>query len=241
MQYASTCLTFLKYQINIYMKCVIAVCSLKPNPTESKTKVLADYFVSLMEEQGVECEMYYMADLYDQYQPGVDIVDSDDDPDAMTKLMQSVLNADMFVIATPIWWGGHSSLAQTIIERFTYFDDWAIKNNVNPLYGKTFGVIITGGIDGYQHVMGNMYNFATNLGFTIVPDGYANFTGKEKSEILKDEKTLDTAKRLAKNLYLWSKLMVDSNIGVESQAETIERSGEIASDSLRDQDMVDNQ
>lgn len=219
------------------MKCVVAVCSLKIDSAESNTRVLADYFVSLMQKQGVECEVFYMAEQHKNYDPGVDVNNNAGEPDAMTQLMSAVIAADMFVIATPIWWGLHSSLAQAIVERFTYFDDWAIQNNLNALYGKTFGVIVTGSNDGVQHIMGNLYNFAVNLGFTIPPDSYVSYLGDGGSDILKDQETVDTAQRFARNLTLWSKLLKQNNVAFAAQKDIIKRSGDIAADSLRDQQM----
>ena len=220
------------------MKCVVAVCSLKINSSESNTGILTDYFVSLMEKQGVKCEVFYMADMHKNYDPGVDANNNSGKPDAMTELMNAVVDADMFVIATPIWWGLHSSLAQAIVERFTYFDDWAIKNNLNALYGKSFGVIVTGASDGVQHIMGNLYNFANNLGFTIPPDSYVSYLGDGGADILKDKETVDTAKRFARNITLWTELMKKNNIAAVAQKDVIERSGEIAADSLRNDRMV---
>jgi multimeric flavodoxin WrbA len=219
--------------INNIMKCVIASCSLKINPSNSNTQILTEYVVSLLEQQGVESEVFYLAEMHKNYDPGVDVNNNNGDPDAMTELMNAVLAADIFIIATPIWWGLHSSLAQAVVERLTYFDDWAIENDFNALYGKSFGVIITGASDGVQQIMGNLYNFAVNLGFTVPPDSYVSYLGDGGKDILQDQETVDTAKRFAQNLVIWTKLMKDNNIGFESQKNVIKRTGDVAADSLK--------
>jgi multimeric flavodoxin WrbA len=215
------------------MKCIIASCSLKPSAGSSNTQILVDHVVDLLEQQGVNCEVFYLAEQHKNYDPGVDVNNNSGEPDAMTELMNAVLTADMFIIATPIWWGLHSSIAQAVVERFTYFDDWAIENDLNALYGKSFGVIVTGASDGVQHIMGNLYNFANNLGFTIPPDSYVSYLGDGGDAILKDTETLNTAKRFARNLVMWTKIMKDSNIGFESQKTVIKRTGMIAGSSLK--------
>ena len=219
--------------INNNMKCVIASCSLKIKSSESNTQILVDHVVDLLESQGVESEIFYIAENHKNYDPGVDVNDNNGDPDYMTQLMNAVLAADMFIIATPIWWGMHSSLAQAVVERLTYFDDWAIENDLNALYGKSFGVIITGSNDGVQQIMGNLYNFANNLGFTIPPDSYVSYLGDGGKDILKDSETLETAERFTRNLVLWTQLMIDGKIGFTAQKKLIKRSGTIASDSLK--------
>jgi len=215
------------------MKCVIASCSLKANAQGSNTQILVDHIIDLLEGQDVDCDVFYIAKYHKKFDPGVDIVNNSKKPDYMTRLLKAVLDADMFIIATPIWWGGHSSLAQSVVERMTYFDDWAIKNDVNALYGKSFGVIITGSNDGFQHIMGNLYNFANNLGFTIPPDSYVSYSGDGGKDILKDKDTLESAKRFTRNITLWTKLMKDNNISREAQKEMIGRSGTVAADSLK--------
>jgi hypothetical protein len=81
--------------------------------------------------------------------------------------------------------------------------------------------------------MGNLYNFANNLGFTIPPDSYVSYLGDGGDAILKDTETLNTAKRFARNLVMWTKIMKDSNIGFESQKTVIKRTGMIAGSSLK--------
>ena len=81
-------------------------------------------------------------------------------------MIKTVLfDMDGVIFATPIWWGGHSCHIQAIIERMDFIDEWSIVNKYKPMYGKVFGDIVSGSGDGFQHIHGNCYNFATMLGF----------------------------------------------------------------------------
>lgn len=202
--------------INKSMKALIIMGSLKSQVKDSNSAYLSEIAKQRLLEQGfVDVELVNLRDL--TYDPGVSNV-GDHGADDMTVLLAKTLEVDCVVLATPIWWGLHSSLIQSFMERMCFFDNYAIETNINPMYGKTFGVIVSGSDDGFQQITGLLLNFATNLGFTVPPDAVLPSTQQSTEEIDTDERTQQHLEIFARNLYQWTSLLKTSNIGKTSQA-----------------------
>ena len=153
-----------------------------------------------------------MAD-YD-IRPGVYTkVDSDDWPQIYEKIMV----ADIVIFATPVWWGIQSSLIQRVIERLDKIYDEIMETGKSRLTNKVAGIIITGDSDGAEHIIGNLANFFSALGFTFPPfgtltvlwPGLRKKSDKNKEEILKyfDDNYGSTAKKAAQNLAFMADLL----------------------------------
>lgn len=151
--------------------------------------------------------------------------------DDITRLLRMILDYDGLILATPVWWGVHSSVCQMFMERMTYFDDQAIRSQFHPIYGKIFGSIITASGDGHQHTMGIMYNWAVNLGFTVPPDAYVNHSGsgqQTENQIANNTNTQTQILRLATNMRLWSECLQLHKTGWKAQTKDNLRVGELA-------------
>lgn len=46
------------------------------------------------------------------------------------------------LFATPIWWGGRSSLMQRVIERMDAFDEGTVPGGRDILLGKVAGIVL---------------------------------------------------------------------------------------------------
>src|ERR1700722_3000058 len=77
--------------------------------------------------------------------------------------------ADVVIFATPIWWGGRSSLMQRVIERMDALDEEYIANGRSALLNKVAGVVITGSEDGAQATLGSIMEVLTFMNFTLPP------------------------------------------------------------------------
>lgn len=90
-----------------------------------------------------------------------------DPTDEMTKLYEALVHwADVVIIATPIRWGGASSLYYKMAERLNSVQNQITIKNKVLIQKKTFGLIVTGGQDNIQAVAGQMLTFFGELGFT---------------------------------------------------------------------------
>ena len=147
---------------------------------------------------GDECEIVTMRDLkYDAATKDVD--------DELKPYIMDIFKSDGIVFATPIWWGGHSSHIQSMFQRLDPIYSWGKDNKFQPFYNKVFGTLVSGGGDGFQHIHGNCYNFATNLGFTIPPSCNIESKAQGMDEIVKDEQTLEQVKNCAINMSTWAR------------------------------------
>jgi multimeric flavodoxin WrbA len=146
------------------MKAIILLGTLKKTGL-SHTETLCEFLAQRLRMGGVECDTVKL--LNHRILPGAytDMGNGDEWPGIFDK----VRGSDMILIATPIWWGGHSSLVQGVIERLDEVHDHMLAGHVSALDGKVAGIVITGDSDGAQHVIGNLCNFFNALGVTVPP------------------------------------------------------------------------
>lgn len=200
------------------MKATIFLGSLKRKQSDSNSARLARMVEKKLLERGFkEVELFNLRTL--EYEPGVDNVTEEGQADGMTQALAKVLDSDCVIFATPIWWGIHSSIIQALMERMCYYDDFAIKTAISPLYGKTFGAIISGSDDGFQQVTGLLLNFATNMGFTVPPDAIVPSVMQDASDMRRDERTQQHIELFARNMAAWTQILKKRKIGAEVQAE----------------------
>ena len=200
------------------MKATIFLGSLKSKQSDSNSATLARMVEKQLLERGFkEVNIFNLRNL--DYEPGVDIKTESGEADGMTEALAQVLASDCVIIATPIWWGVHSSLVQAFMERMCYYDDFAIKTAISPIYGKTFGAIISGSDDGFQQVTGLLLNFATNMGFTVPPDAVVPSVMQGRKDIRADERTQQHIALFARNMAAWTELLKRRKIGAEVQQE----------------------
>lgn len=206
-------------------RCIILSGSLKANENKSTSNYLSELVSDRLKEANIETEIVYLHDI--NITPGVER-EVDGKPDDFTDIIDKIKDADILIIATPIWWGIQSSLVQAAIERLTWFDDEALRTNKNLIYGKVFGCIISGADDGWQHVQGNLYNFASSIGFTIPPDAALSSSAQGKEEIDKDRDTKKSLERFCSNMIFWGKSLKQQNFHNGSQLFGYNKTGYIS-------------
>jgi len=204
------------------MKFLILNGSLTP-PKDSNTQRVIDRVIEEFDQYGVEVNEIVLRDL--DFEPGIDIVKLDGQPDEMTSVLKAVLEHDGLIMATPIWWGTYSSYIQAAMERIGYFDDWSIKNNVQPLYGKVFGCLISGGDDGWQHTYSQLFHFASYLGFTVPPDAFVSAVGPGDEDAASTKEFEELVRIFVRNQVSWTEALQKSNVGLIAQTRGGSRTG----------------
>ena len=136
--------------------------------------------------------------------------DADEWPEIALKLRA----ADVVIFATPIWWGGRSSLMQRVIERLDAFDEEYIAEGRSAFYNKVAGIVITGSEDGALSTMGTIMMVLTWMGFTLPPECAAYWVGEvgqppatDRDRRLKNQATPHMTKNLARNLLYYAHLL----------------------------------
>ncbi len=144
------------------MNAIILLGTLKENGT-SNTAALADFAAGYLKKEKIDCEIIRLA----EHEIGRGTYIRMEKPDGFPAIYKKILEADIVLFATPIWWNSHSSEIQRIIERLDEVYDIINEGKPSPLDGKLGGVIITGDSDGVEHVTGNIANFFCSIGITV--------------------------------------------------------------------------
>lgn len=190
---------------------LILNASLKHGRKPSNTGELAELVVANMKKLGKVTSKHIR--LADKIIPvGLGYKESKDDE--WPKIVAEIKKADVILFATPIWWSGHSSLMQRIIERFDAFDEDYLESSESVIYNKVAGIVITGHEDGALATMGTLMKALTWFGFTLPPECGAYWVGevgmpsdKDAQKRRANESTNTMAARLARNLVYYAQLL----------------------------------
>jgi multimeric flavodoxin WrbA len=138
----------------------------------------------------------------------------ENDADEWPEMAQKLREADIVIFATPIWWGGRSSLMQRVIERLDAFDEEYIAEGRSAFYNKIAGIVVTGSEDGALSVMGTIMMVLTWMGFTLPPECAAYWIGEvgqptstDRERRLANKATPHMAKNMARNLLYYAYLL----------------------------------
>lgn len=146
------------------MKATILLGTLKRSGL-SNTQTLCEFLARRMKRQDIQCEIIKLVD--HRILPGT--CSNMGKGDAWPAILKKVFDSDIVIFATPIWWGGHSSETQRVIERLDEIHDDILADKPSPLEGKVAGIVITGDSDGAEHVIGNISNFCNAVGLLVPP------------------------------------------------------------------------
>ena len=125
------------------LSAVFLSCTLKPSPAVSNTEALARKVIEWFDELDVSSEIIRVVDY--NVKPGV--TSDEGDGDEWPLILDKIKKADIIVIATSIWFGVRSSIAQLVIERLDGTYSERNERGQYPLYNKVAGVVITGNED----------------------------------------------------------------------------------------------
>lgn len=153
--------------------------TLNKSPATSNTDGLVKASKLLMEKHGVSVEVIRTID-YD-IATGVypDMREQGWANDEWAEsIYQKVLDADIVILAGPIWLGDNSSQMKKIIERL--YGNSSETNEAGQwiYYGKVGGCLISGNEDGIKHCAMNVLYSLQHIGFTIPPQADAGWIGE---------------------------------------------------------------
>ncbi|WP_445397885.1 flavodoxin family protein [Streptomyces sp. LE64] len=150
------------------------VCTLTPSPDRSSSDLLARQVMEELGSLGVEGEVVRIADHDVKAGVAVDLGDGD----AWPALREKVLAADILLLATPIWLGHPSSLAQRVLERLNADISETDDHGRQLPYGKVAAVAVVGNEDGAHHVSAELFQGLNDLGFTLAPGAVTYWVGE---------------------------------------------------------------
>src|SRR5688500_2952086 len=92
---------------------LVLACTLKPSPAPSSSVRLGEELLDALRKHGVDGSLVRVADLPVRFGVSTD----EGDGDAWPALRRQLLDADVLVLATPIWLGQPSSICKMVLER----------------------------------------------------------------------------------------------------------------------------
>jgi multimeric flavodoxin WrbA len=193
------------------LRVLVLNASLKHEPEISNTEEVANLVLGAMKKNAtVETEIIRLADK----NIPVGLKFKEDGADQWPEIAEKLRKADIVIFATPIWWGGRSSLMQRVIERLDAFDEEYIAEGRSAFYNKVAGIVITGSEDGALSTMGTMMMVLTWMGFTLPPECAAYWVGEvgqppatDRERRLQNKATPHMAMNLARNLTYYARLL----------------------------------
>ncbi|MGO1286333.1 MAG: flavodoxin family protein, partial [Brachybacterium sp.] len=148
-------------------------CSLTPSPEPSSSDLIARQLLEELEQHGVTTSSVRVVD--HDVKPGV-AVDMGAG-DAWPALYEKVLAADVLVLATPIWLGHPSSIAQRVLERLNG-DSETDEDGRPRVFDKVALIGIVGNEDGAHKVTADLAQGLNDVGFTLPAQGATYWVGE---------------------------------------------------------------
>ena len=150
-------------------------CSLKSSAEVSSTDKIIGEVLSALESHGVSSSgTVRVADR--NIRPGV--TSDEGDGDEWPEMHQKILDADIFVLGTPIWMGHPSSHAQRVLERLDAFLGETDPDGRMVSLDRVAIVAVVGNEDGAHHVAAELFQGLSDVGFTIPASGMTYWVGE---------------------------------------------------------------
>lgn len=131
-------------------------------------------------------------------------------------MRKKIMDADILVVATPIWMGQPCSVSKRVMERMDAILDDIDDEGRYPTFGKVAIVAVVGNEDGAHHVTAELYQALADVGFTIPGGSNTYWVGEAMgSQDYKDldetpKKVAEATKTLASNAAHLAKILKES-------------------------------
>ncbi|MEU6847389.1 flavodoxin family protein [Streptomyces sp. NPDC046716] len=156
------------------MRALSLVCTLNASPAPSSSQLLSEQISAELDKLGVTTETIRVADHDVRPGIGTDMGDGDDWP----ALREKVLEADILLLATPIWLGHPSSICQRVLERLNADSSETDEEGRPLLYGKVAAVAVVGNEDGAHKVSADVFQALNDVGFSLAPGAVTYWVGE---------------------------------------------------------------
>jgi multimeric flavodoxin WrbA len=199
------------------LKAVFVNCTLKRSPEVSNTEALCRKVIEWFDTMDVESEVLRVVDY--RVLPGV--TSDEGEGDEWPRILERIKAADILVLATPIWFGVRSSVAQQVIERLDGTYQERNEQGQYPLYNKVAGVVVTGNEDGAHAAAETTLFNLCHLGCAIPPNADTYWVGDAGPgpsyiEVGEDSAyTQRTTRWMAHNLVHLARILKDHPIPAE--------------------------
>ncbi|NYG55369.1 NAD(P)H-dependent oxidoreductase [Nocardioides perillae] len=156
------------------IRALVLVCTLKPSPSESSSELIGRRVLERLEAHGATGEVVRVVDHDVRFGVSTDEGDGDEWP----AIREKVLDADVLVLATPIWMGQPSSVAKMVLERLDAEISETDDEGRPLMYGKVAIVAVVGNEDGAHHSHAECFQALNDVGFTVPANGSTYWVGE---------------------------------------------------------------
>jgi multimeric flavodoxin WrbA len=153
-------------------------CTLKRSPEVSNTQGLIDISAEIMRRNDVHVDEIRAIDR--DIPSGVypDMTEHGAESDGWPEIQDLVMEANILVLATPIWLGEKSSVCTRAVERLYGYSAELNDKGQWSYYGRTGGCLVTGNEDGIKHCAMNVLYSLQHIGYVIPPQADAGWIGE---------------------------------------------------------------
>jgi multimeric flavodoxin WrbA len=160
------------------LKAVFFNGTLTKSPEPSHTEKLIKISQNIMEKHGVKTELIRTIDQDIAVGVWPDMREHGYKTDEWPEIFKRFMDADILVLAGPIWLGDNSSEMKKVIERLYACSSILNTDGQYAFYGKVGGCLITGNEDGIKHCAMNVLYSLQHLGYSIPPQADAGWIGE---------------------------------------------------------------
>ncbi len=161
------------------LKAIFFNGTLTKSPGSSHTGRLIKISQGIMQKHSIKTEVIRTID-HPDIATGVwpDMREHGWPKDEWPGIFKRVMDADILVLAGPIWLGDNSSQTKKVIERLYACSSILNDQGQYAFYGKVGGCLITGNEDGIKHCAMDVLYSLQHLGCTIPPQADAGWIGE---------------------------------------------------------------
>ncbi|MDZ4824862.1 MAG: flavodoxin family protein [Actinomycetota bacterium] len=160
------------------LRALFVNCSLKYDVHDSHTRRLLNRAAGIMRHEGVSVEIVHALEHEIAFGMEKDLTEHGRERDDWPGIQQKIVDADIFVLGTPIWLGVKSSVATLVVERmYAYSGDRNDKGQW-VYYGKTAGCVVTGNEDGVKACARDVLYAMQHIGYMVPPQADCGWIGE---------------------------------------------------------------
>ena len=161
------------------LRAVVLCCSLKPSPAPSSSELLGREVLAALADHDVTGEVIRVADRNVKFGVSVDEGDGDGWPAVRVR----ILEAQILVIATPIWMGQPSSVCKMVLERLDAELSEHDEQGRLLTFGKAAAVAVVGNEDGAHHVVAEVLQALNDVGFSVAANAGTYWVGEAMGSV----------------------------------------------------------
>jgi multimeric flavodoxin WrbA len=169
------------------LRSLVLVGTLNKSPEPSSSELIGTQVLDELRKLGADGEVVRVVDHDVRFGVSTDEGDGDEWP----TLRQKMLDADILVIATPIWLGQPSSVTKMVLERLDAELSESDDQGRMLTYDKVAAVAVVGNEDGAHHVVAECLQALNDTGFSIAPNSGSYWVGEAMQSV--DYKDHDTS------------------------------------------------